>query len=141
MSIKKDERDRTIVGKNVIRIISQREQLPIQEVQNVFNCFYELLEMAMSDGYIVYMPCGLGKFKFSKTRCMKVGSILKIHPKMVEFALKKAKDDEYSEIFSDEDGNYYKRYIKEKEPSFTPKFIMSKALRNRVKERSKQWQE
>lgn len=136
MSIKKSEKDKTIISRDVVRIISKREQIPFDMVQAVFNCFYELIEFATSKGYNICIPSSLGKIKLRKNQIIKKGFERKIGLDINS----NLEDNEYYKVEKRSDGTYIK-YIKDTEQTYSPYVKLSKALVNRVKEESKQWQE
>lgn len=136
MSIKKSEKDKTIISRDVVKIISKREQIPFDMVQAVFNCFYELVEFATSKGYHVCIPSSLGKIKLRKNPIIKKGYERKIGLDISN----NLEDNEYYKIVEKSDGTYV-QYIKDTEQTYSPYIKISKALVNRIKEESKQWQE
>lgn len=139
MSISNKDRVRTIIGRDVIRLISQREQIPISTVQSVFNCFYEIVEMGLSRGYIITIPAGLGKFVLRKSRIMKKGRIQKIQESMLDGVLRNQNKDKTREVFQDENGDYYYRYLKDSKASLSPTVKISRALKGRIMEETSKW--
>lgn len=135
MSIRKEERDITLTGREVCRIISMREQVDFDDVQAVFSCLADLIDMACSDGYNLSLPNSIGKICLKKTTFFRKGTEKRLPEKIGKSALEKNDTgDEMKEFYQKKDGTYWVRFLKDPPPSYTPILRFSRALRDRIKE-------
>lgn len=142
MSIRKEERDMTITSREVCRIISMREQVDFDDVQAVFTCLADLIDMACSRGYNLSLPAYIGKICLKETQFNMAGTERRLPGFIGKSALEKNDTENgIKEFFQKKDGTYWVRFLKNPPPSCTPILRFSRALRDRVKEALKNKQD
>ena len=126
------DKSKLIRSRELYRIISQVEQIPIYMVQDVFNCFTKTIYMALEEGYDVNIPF-LGFFTTIDRKGHKKGDLINADSVYESGTYLNFVNSDKIEMI-EQNGHHYWRYKKDTPDYKAPNFKIYKSFIQNMKD-------
>lgn len=142
MGKKRSCHNKLITSRQLYRMISLNQDLPLEVVQDVISSLTEVVYLASSEGYKINIP-KMGLIQGRMVKGHKKGDKKKISKVIYENTVNSDNEDNfYDKKYYEENGEYYCEYIEDEHDWYCPSFKFNRNFKQKCRERSvEKWEQ